>query len=74
MSSITWFLYEGDDVEPVPIDATHVRVHPSLTSIPPGAFRDRTQLQRVDLPDGVQVSYVCISYILCVHIISYIIM
>ena len=53
-TNVPWFIYRGPDGEAVPRDVTHLRVHPSVTVIPAGAFKDRRQLQQVDLPDGLR--------------------
>ena len=52
---VTWFIYRGVDGEAVPMDATHLRVHPSVTEIPAGTFSGRQQLQQVELPVGLLI-------------------
>ena len=44
-TDVTWFLYLGPDGDAaVSMDVTHLRVHPSVTEIPDGAFEFREQL------------------------------
>jgi len=47
-----FFIYTGN--EEVPIDITHVRIHPSLTSIPDRAFLGRTNLQSIQFHQNLQ--------------------
>ena len=45
------YLYNG--VDDVPYDVCHVRVLPSVTEIPVEAFRGRSELSYVELPEGL---------------------
>ena len=51
-SSVEVFVYMGGDMV-VSDDVVRVRVHPSVTVIPEKAFRNRQQLQEVELCDGL---------------------
>ena len=46
------FVYMGEDSN-VPENVVSVRVHPSVTAIPNGAFQDKKQLKKVDISEGV---------------------
>jgi len=45
------YIYNG--VDEVPMNVIHVRVHPSVTVIPAEAFKNRRQLEVVELPEGL---------------------
>jgi len=46
------FVYMGEGSN-VPENVKHARIHPSVTVIPAGAFRNCTKLQTIDIPEGV---------------------
>ena len=45
------YVYNG--IDEVPMDVTHVRVDPSVTVIPEGAFEFHKKVEQVDLPEGL---------------------
>lgn len=47
-----FFLYTGSDVT-IPDNVTHVRIDPSVTTLPPKAFSNLPQLREVSLHDGI---------------------
>jgi len=50
------YIYNG--VGDVPLDVTHVRIDPSVTSVPEMAFRSRQKLEVVELPEGlIRIEY-----------------
>ena len=51
-SSTEVFVYMGGDMV-VPLDVVRVRVHPSVTVIPQRAFKERFQLEEVELCEGL---------------------
>jgi len=52
MSANNIFEYRGEE-RVVPHDATHVRVHTSVTELPGDVFEERKKLVQVDLPEGL---------------------
>jgi hypothetical protein len=52
-NAINAFVYTGPRGEGVPRDVVHVRVDPSVTSIPPHAFYERKKLAEVELCEGL---------------------
>lgn len=48
------FVYMGEGGEAVPTNVIRAQVHPSVTEIPPIAFSGRTQLEEVELPEGLE--------------------
>ena len=51
-SSAEVFVYMGGDMV-LPDDVVRVRVHPSVTVIPERAFKERFQLEEIELCDGL---------------------
>ena len=45
------YIYNG--VDEVPRDVKRVRVESSVTIIPEGAFKDRNELEKIKLPEGL---------------------
>ena len=48
------FVYMGEGGESVPENVVHVRVHPTVTSIPHHAFAEKSKLETVELCEGLQ--------------------
>ncbi|KAL7539734.1 hypothetical protein ACHAXR_009561, partial [Thalassiosira sp. AJA248-18] len=48
------FLYTGQERDPIPSDVTRIRVDPSVTRIPPGAFQRLRKLEEVEFCEGVE--------------------
>jgi hypothetical protein len=63
------FIYTGTGGAEVPKDVVHVRVDPSVTSIPAFAFNERNKLAEVELCEGV-VEIGCRSFRWCDHSIT----
>ena len=47
------FVFMGEGGPHVPDDVVHVRVHPSVTVIPDGAFDSKKKLEEVELCEGL---------------------
>ena len=48
------FLYRGAGGPPVPAGTRRIRVHPSVTAIPEGAFQCNDELELIELPLGLE--------------------
>jgi hypothetical protein len=54
-SSFVFFTYTGsEEDDAIPIDITHVRIHPTVTNIPDFAFHGRTKLQSIEFHNNLK--------------------
>ncbi|KAL7525319.1 hypothetical protein ACHAXR_002981, partial [Thalassiosira sp. AJA248-18] len=56
------FLYTGQERSAIPNDVTRVRVDPSVTRIPVGAFQNQKKLEEIELFEGLEEIGVCAFY------------